>query len=331
MSKFGKYDTGEYDPEGKTIEERVKEVMDISKAHGGTFTKAKHDAAMAEIQKLNVHSISEYVLHFKYKRRDLYGREQVDDIIPDRTKSHMLVATSYQQMAALGSLVPFNPQENMEIKKEACCGGIDKSESVIWKNEWMESQFRKDLEQTLENAKDNLPRIDKILCFGLGPLNNQASYARHRAIYAISTFYSLMGIQVQVYVQDHRYCPECINEVARHHCMPFDDAMAFVDKKAFVVSIRPGYVVRQRVTEYGSADGGPAAMLCAPINDRGHSSTRDSDPPSDFAYEYIQGYDEFNLSDEGENDFFGDLRLYLKKREAPEPHEEPGSIIRSPV
>jgi hypothetical protein len=136
----------------------------------------------------------------------------------------------------------------------------------------------------------NMAEVSSVVCFGLGRLTKDfeylgfhvaTCYLQHiAAIHIRNMLARLQGqsnIEIPIFVQDPAYCLNCKLILAELGITVLDShkASLHVNEQAFVIAVAPSYPVRQIVGDMTScrASGGPAGILCTPIDDDGTESS----------------------------------------------------------
>lgn len=237
---------------------------------------------------------------------------------------------------------------------EKCCKYGIKEEKLkqLWAG-WQQSPFcKRVIEHITKNAYD-MAVVENFVCFGLGPLQESDDPEDHitrtflQHAMAVKIRDALVRtqrkddrlFQIPIAVQDPRYCKNCVRlllDGLKVGVMNTPTGFPTVDKTTFVISKAPSVCVRQIVADLTADAGGPAGMLCGPIEDNELDELacdQHSDPSSPRLWEFKENNKELELMlDDTEDQIeymtddvpptvvdvparvFDDVGLYLRKR-----------------
>ncbi|KAJ4376477.1 hypothetical protein N0V83_001761 [Neocucurbitaria cava] len=272
---------------------------------------------------------------------------------------------SYHQWAVLDFIQPCSSPgfQNMLFRlfdaperqqPEQCCKYV-KEENLkqLWVG-WQQSPFCKQVIEHITKNAYNMAVVENFVCFGLGPIEEsddpedhiQRTFLQHAmaveirdALVRTQRKEDLL-FQIPIAVQDPRYCKNCVRlllDVLKVGVMNTPTGFPTVDKTTFVISKAPSVCVRQIVADLTADAGGPAGMLCDPIEDNGldeMAHNQHSDPSSPRLWDFKERNKELELMlDDTEdkikymtddvppvevdglpNRVFDDVGLYLRKR-----------------
>ncbi|KAH7122379.1 hypothetical protein B0J11DRAFT_337131 [Dendryphion nanum] len=195
-----------------------------------------------------------------------------------------------------------------------------------WEHEWQNGDPKKRIEDFVSANLDRMPRVDRIVCFALGPLTNDrlatsgCCYFQHLAACTIrDVIQSHRGHnksnqnhprseKIPVFAQDPIYCAHCIATLkTRLDIDVVDDPAGFllVDEHTFVLTIAANVAVRQIVVDVAWEEGGPAAMLCDDVEAVPlylEKNWRLTEPWSPRLSEFVERCVGLGLGDEDEGD-----------------------------
>ncbi|KAH7339197.1 hypothetical protein BKA66DRAFT_435147 [Pyrenochaeta sp. MPI-SDFR-AT-0127] len=209
--------------------------------------------------------------------------------------------------------------------------------AAVWIQEWQRSELRSRLSVFLqEHAKKTLERVDKIMCFGLGCFptqwerSRQRSYTQHLAACTVRDLIAQQqgGAAPQIFAQDPSYCAAGMSYIQSHFNMSIlDDPEGFkaLDGHTFVLSFAPNVPVRQITLGLTHESNGPAGLFCDRIRSEGLecNGKRCEDgrvcpyttcEPSPAVWKYKQESYWIEYRDRDEQNYFGEVGVYLKKR-----------------
>jgi hypothetical protein len=221
--------------------------------------------------------------------------------------------------------------QDAEAERICCKAGEFKMEEQGWKKEWENSEMHHRLTTFLLNqARETLERVDKIICFGLGCLSGgrscigvgRRSYFQHLAARTIAE--TLAGQQhrdsIPIFAQDPVYCDTGISYITSaslFNITILDDPEGFraLDKHTFVMSFAPNVPVRQIVMGMTHDTDGPAALSCDGIDSDGLECKFMTCEPSPALWRYKQSSAWMEHSDWEAEQWFGKVGVYLKRRQ----------------
>ncbi|CAO2652524.1 Nn.00g008070.m01.CDS01 [Neocucurbitaria sp. VM-36] len=214
------------------------------------------------------------------------------------------------------------------------------AKSGVWTKEWTNSEMYRRLTAFLEeHAGKTMQHIDRIICFGLGCFTTKwgqaakRSYIQHLAACTVRDIIAQGqgGTPPKVYAQEPIYCAAGIAHIQQHFSIEvLDDPEGFraLDGNTFVISISPNVPVRQIAFGLTHEFGGPAGMFCNDIQSDGlecdgkgceYQDGRWVCPyktcePSPGLWRYKMESMWMECSDKREENWFGEVGLYLKRK-----------------
>jgi hypothetical protein len=249
-----------------------------------------------------------------------------------------LQALAWRNSFGYGTLTPFQFFIR-DMPVEEANGSIEPEfhhMAAGWRAEWEASGFFRKLTAFFaEHAGEATQRIDKIVCFGLGQPVSEAqprslcrSYVQHLAACTIRDLLPKYhgGRKPKIFAQEPVYRAKDIAYLKEHFDMTIlDDPEGFrtLNGNTFVITVAPNVPVRQVAFDMTHEHGGPAGFLCNNIYSEGLESERKEEEeldrftcnPSPALWKYKQESVWMEYDDGEEGDWFGNMGLYLKRKE----------------
>jgi hypothetical protein len=235
-------------------------------------------------------------------------------------------------------------QVDYGVKEESHSSAAQIEDKVAGcRTEWTTSEMYHRLTTLLEeNAGHTMHRVDQIICFGLDcPISRSQvkksfgrSYVQHLAACTIRDILARKqgGVAPIVYAQDPVYNSTSIDFFSKHFGITvLSDPEGFraLNGNTFVVTVAPNVPVRQIALDMTAEYGGPVGFFCNAIHNdgldcdgkgMGDGSQRrvtpfTTCPSSPGLWKYKEKGIWMEYNDREESDLFGDMGMYLKRRE----------------
>ena len=257
-----------------------------------------------------------------------------------------------------GMLVRVTNAHSLVEPRDCCLYEKQEEEFKHYADKWLESPFCKRLMGYVADKARNMTEVKSVVCFGLGPLGPDEDftgfhimtcYLQHiAAIHIRNTIERAQGKDIgsiPVYVQDPAYCSNC-KRILKYdldvNVKESNSGFLEVDGNTFVITVAPAAPIRQIVGDLTKDAGGPAGILCQPIDDDGvEAADKIVDMSSPNMYQFALRVKHHNMhvvcraekvdsSDEEDDSFnavyhneehdtvqgsiFKDIGLYFKKK-----------------
>ncbi|KAF2741163.1 hypothetical protein EJ04DRAFT_592914 [Polyplosphaeria fusca] len=236
------------------------------------FTRERFKEVLEEIKKWDGRLEGEiHVTAVDGKKRSAYFGRKDFEAIKDGTKPNFYLR--YNSLQFLAQYYPGGAPLSISF----CHGPLQKipdcrqdphltANIQQWKADWFVSDYRRTLRENLEATLNIMDSVNKVVCFGLGPIYHFKGrpYTQHLAACEIRDVLLKVNKNVQIYAQEPSYCDMCRSELKKLGITVVDDPEGFllIDKNTFVVTVAPNVPVRQIAVDLTYEHGGPAGMLC---------------------------------------------------------------------
>ncbi|KAF1841001.1 uncharacterized protein K460DRAFT_420836 [Cucurbitaria berberidis CBS 394.84] len=160
------------------------------------------------------------------------------------------------------------------ITSRNCCGGkMERFRDL--QTRWKEGDLCNELVQNLQSIRQYMRPIDRIVCFGLGSLENDRAFLQHVVAATIrDTLQDPNEKPMRFIAQDPAYCNNC-ETVLRYMfgitVVEQPEGFLDVERNTFVMAVSPDASISQWTLDKTYRFGGPAALMCdtAPDDGRG--------------------------------------------------------------
>jgi hypothetical protein len=187
--------------------------------------------------------------------------------------------------------------------KECCDTEGRKEKYAEYTKQWKATAWFGNFIKKVEEKAKSMVEVKSIACFGLGhleanpnfaPTHMIANYLQHVVVLEIRTLlaveHKVPPEDIPIYAQDPKYCTNCKDILEKElgfTVMESNSGFLKVDGNTFVITSAPSVPVRQIVGDLTKDVGGPAGILCQPIDGDGvETANKIVDMPSPSINEF---------------------------------------------